>query len=176
MSVPLKPGYVQIVSLSANDLKRFWKKVAIDPGGCWLWTGSKRKGYGQLRVGHKVFGAHCISWIIHNGSIPDGLCVCHDCPGGDNRACLNPEHLWLGTKKDNSIDAVEKGRHARVRLIGELNPSAKLTESEVNLIRQLSQNGVMQKSLCRQFGVAKSTICRIVNGLAFNPEQPVRRR
>jgi hypothetical protein len=104
------------------------------------------------------------------------LNVMHDCPLGDNRACINPSHLWLGTKRENSIDAVEKGRHAHTRLIGDLNPAAKLTESQVNVILQLFQNGQKQRSLAFQFGVSPATICRIAHGLAHNPDQPVRVR
>lgn len=94
--------------------ERFWTKVAKTES-CWLWTGKQGNGYGQLRTGgkgSKQIGAHRLSYIIHFGPIPDGLFVCHNCPGGDNRLCVNPTHLFLGTHEQNMADMVAKGRSA----------------------------------------------------------------
>jgi hypothetical protein len=82
---------------------------------CWLWTGhTNDKGYGTLHVDSErgIQYVHRLSWELANGPIPDGLFVCHDCPGGDNPACLNPNHLFLGTNRDNILDAKAKGRLA----------------------------------------------------------------
>ncbi len=84
---------------------------------CWLYLGSAgNSGYGKLRIGHtKDYSAHRLSFMIFNGEIPDNLCVLHKC---DNRRCVNPEHLWIGTKRDNTLDMVIKGRQfspARLR-------------------------------------------------------------
>jgi hypothetical protein len=83
--------------------------VRKELGRCWMWKGGKCYGYGQFHVigQHR---AHRVSWILHCGEIPNDLLVLHKC---DNRACVNPKHLWLGTHQDNQTDKVEKGRQAK---------------------------------------------------------------
>lgn len=75
--------------------------------GCWEWQRGTTKGYGAVLLGRQKWSLHRLMYTIYNGSIPDGLCVCHSC---DNRLCCNPAHLWLGTKGDNTRDAEAKGR------------------------------------------------------------------
>lgn len=92
---------------------RFWAKVIIinDVDSCWNWTGAKYKcGYGHsIRPddAYKTTSAHRVAWMITNGEIPQGRCVLHRC---DNKTCVRPSHLFLGTKKDNTQDAISKGR------------------------------------------------------------------
>lgn len=96
-----------------NDACRFWAKVGPRPAGeCWLWHSARhRSGHGQFGVGpvDRIY-AHRFSWELHNGPVPEGLCVLHRC---DVPACVNPDHLWLGTREDNMHDMWAKGRGSK---------------------------------------------------------------
>lgn len=153
------------VSLS----RRFWEKVE-KTDGCWLWIAStNRKGYGRFGIdacdGMRL--AHRWSWEIHNGPIPDGLCVLHRC---DVPACVNPAHLFLGTRVDNNADMERKGRGNRVgwrnvrdRRPGELRHNSKLTVERVREIRVLYEAGdVSYTKLGRLYGVGRTTIEQVV--------------
>lgn len=119
---------------------------------CLVWTGPKgRKGYGLMTVGGKCRQVHRIAWEIVNGQIPAGMICCHHC---DNPPCCNPEHLFLGTHKDNKHDAIAKGRHAH----GVTHSRARLTEDDIRAIRADTRPHTI---VAVEYGVGDDHICRI---------------
>jgi hypothetical protein len=114
---------------------------------CWVWMGGTYpEGYGEIKIDGYVRLAHRVSWEIANGEVPDGLCVLHKC---DNPACVRPDHLFLGTKKDNVDDMVNKGRH-RNNSAGERNANRKLTNTDVIAMRErFSMGGISASALAR---------------------------
>lgn len=138
---------------------QFWKRVR-KTSSCWLWKGWKHpSGYGTMSMGGHIpqKRAHRFSWEIHHGKIPDGQCVLHHC---DVRHCVNPKHLFLGSRGDNARDMVSKNR----QLAKERNPQAKLTRGKISEIRKhYSSGNATQKSLGAKFGVCRQTIADIVH-------------
>ena len=137
-------------SQRSRILARFMEKVCVGYGGdCWSWLGAAiPTGYGHFGVNGKAKKAHRISYELFVGPIPDGMHVCHSC---DTPACVNPDHLWIGTHRANAIDMNRKGRNAATRL----------TESDVRQIRNLA-GLVTRKALGRMFGVDHSTIGYVI--------------
>lgn len=148
----------------------FWKYVAKCKAyeGCWEWQGYvKPDGYGQTGV--RIQGtrlAHKVAWIVTNGLVPDGMFVCHKC---DNPRCCNPNHLFLGTPKDNSQDMTKKGRaasgvrngmstHKEARHWGTKNGSAKLTQSAA--MQVFIAEGT-QRDIAARFGICQNQVSRI---------------
>lgn len=125
---------------------------------CWNWKRSTdRLGYARISPGGRgstPMLAHRMSWETYRGPIPDGMCVCHRC---DNPSCVNPSHLFLGTKKENSEDMVTK-RRSRGAPPGVNHPRAKLNPEKVRIIRTCSTGPA---ELARRFGVTGSTICNV---------------
>ena len=98
---------------AVDEATRLWMRVDKS-GDCWLWTGPVEKtGYARLQRSRTSFNVsvHRLSWELHFGEIPKGLFVCHRC---DNRVCVRPDHLFLGTARDNVQDMIQKGRQYRV--------------------------------------------------------------
>jgi hypothetical protein len=122
--------------------------------GCWLWTGATTPfGHGVIRVEGKNQYAHRYSWELHNGFIPDGLNICHKC---DIPPCVNPDHLFLGTQKNNIDDMYVKNRAS----IGILHGQAILTEEQVLEIRRM-QGIITQRELAAAYGVTRAAISGI---------------
>lgn len=125
---------------SGNDiawqLERLKRRIIVDPNtGCWEWQGNKVKGYGQLSVGKHKASAHRLMWECTYGET-NGLQVLHKC---DNRCCINPEHLWLGTNADNMQDKINKGRTAR--------------KLRIEAIRDIRISELSTKELAEKYGV-----------------------
>jgi|SRR3990167_3926055 len=139
--------------------QRFWKYVK-KTAGCWERIGLKRPdGYGRFSINSIHIRAHRFSWELHNGPIPEGMCVLHRC---DNRPCIRNSHLWLGTHSDNTRDMDKKGRRVPNPRRGENHPSAKLTEFAVKPIRVKYRNGMRAAEIARQFHVSAVLIGLIV--------------
>lgn len=145
----------------------FWRYVTRgDNSQCWVWQGYVSvRGYGQLTWMYRKHMAHRVSWEIHNGAIPDGLVVCHRC---DNRRCVNPDHLFLGTSADNIADMVTKGRQSK----GEAHPKTELSEGDVAEIRRLRNLGCTLTRIASQYNVSKSTIENITTGKTWKYTLP----
>ncbi len=143
----------------------FWSKVN-KTDSCWEWTaGTDTGGYGSIWVCGKPEQAHRVAYVLTYGAIPDGLWVLHNCPGGDNRACVRPDHLFLGTHTDNMIDMWAKGRGKINPPWGESHPFAKLTEAQVMEIRaRYEQGGITQSCLASEFGISQTHVKDIVKG------------
>jgi hypothetical protein len=145
---------------------------------CWEWTGSRNaNGYGQFQM--KTAGrwapwlAHRVSYWLEKGDVPDGMCVCHSC---DNRACVRPDHLWLGTVADNNRDMSHKGRvrtgvgmehpsrkHPESLPRGEDHVFAKLNDASVREIRSRRDAGEDALMVARMYGVSRTVIYKIHN-------------
>jgi hypothetical protein len=138
----------------------FWEKVNKDTqNGCWEWIGSKDgNGYGLIRHNSVLYHAHRVSFELNIGKIPPGQMVLHHC---DNRACVNPEHLFLGTHTDNMRDMVAKGRHRNGNRKGMKHPLAILTDNQVIEIRRLYTTGLTQSKIAGMFHVSRGTVCSI---------------
>lgn len=132
--------------------------IPVPECGCILWEGFwKESGHGRIMINRKPFPVHRLAWIRDFGPIPDGMFVCHKC---DTPACVNTNHLFLGTVADNSRDMVNKRRSTH----GSKNPMAKLTYAQVNEIKRMTGR---HKDIAKIYGVCRQTISNIKSGLRW---------
>lgn len=154
------PGLEKIASedlLRELLVKIFWRNVDKNgsDGGCWVWRGLRYPTqYGRFK---KQGGAHRLAYELERGPVPTGYVVCHKC---DNRSCVNPEHLFVGTYADNIRDASAKGRTS----VGERSPRARLTWQIVRNMRARYAAGETAPTLAKEYGVLPSSVWRIVRG------------
>lgn len=148
--------------IDANTAARFWSKVNKDgptmahmTTPCWIWRGAhdKKSGYARMLFDGQMRQASRVAWLVAHGERPH-LFVCHHC---DNRGCVRPEHLFVGSHLDNMADMVTKGRHAWVAHPGATNGRATLTPDDVDVIRATTGK---TKALAAMFGVDRTTIQR----------------
>jgi hypothetical protein len=142
--------------------ERFNRMWMPEPySGCWLWTGACMPwGYGVGSIRAKNIYAHRLSWLLHRGKIPNRMSVLHRC---DTPACVNPDHLFLGTNADNRKDSVAKSRHA----YGERCGQSKLTDEQ---IREIRGSSLSSYKLSRIYGVHDSGIRKIRRGDTWKPK------
>lgn len=140
---------------------RFWEKVQIgEANQCWPWLANTCQGYGHFRLSGKIQKAHRLVYRYFYGEIPSGKVVMHLC---DNRRCVNPEHLQLGSQADNNKDRDTKGRHIALR--GEAHGMSRLTEEQARSVIQLrAEINAKIKDLAASFSVSKTTIRDVLNG------------
>ena len=125
--------------------------------GCMEWLGGiSSTGYGKTRLDGRLMDAHRASWIITYGPIPDGMLVCHRC---DNRKCVAPAHLFLGTHRDNAVDAYKKGRIDIQRMIDARKP--KLSDEDIRAIYERTQAGEKHADIAADYWVSRSTVSYI---------------
>lgn len=147
-----------------NIENRFWSKVNKEgTNGCWEWIGSKRgRGYGSVSFKGKMYAAHRVSYVLANGDVLGHLHVLHKC---DNTACVNPDHLFLGTNTDNVKDKMEKGRHKVKPSYGQDNGQSKLTIDQILEIKnKYIPRAYSQQKIATEYGVDQSVISRILSG------------
>lgn len=148
------------IALSYKD--RLYDKIFYSPDGCWYWTGATTdKSYGNIGLnrGGKCHHApaHRISYLIHKGEIPAGLFIRHSC---DNRLCVNPDHLSVGTHKQNMEDMANRNRSQH----GMNMHSSKLTNIQVVVIHEARAAGFSGSSISRYFKISQGNINEIISG------------
>lgn len=155
-----RPGLGQVWPME----DRFWPKVDKgDPDECWEWQGCiLSTGYGSVGkggLGNGSIAAHRASYELHYGEIPKGMVVMHTC---DNRACVNPAHLRLGTHKENTHDMMAKGRHRFKAPLGEKSSLSKITEQAARFIKKHSE--IPAAEIAEAFGIKYVAVWRIRTG------------
>jgi hypothetical protein len=141
-----------------DPLETMRRKVVVTGSGCWEWKTAKAYR-GSLSVGGKKKKAHRAVYELLKGSIPEGMELCHNCPGGDNDKCVNPDHMFVGTHKDNMADMAKKDRSNH----GTRCPTAYLTSAQVvSIFKEYYLGGELMGVIAQRHNTAKSTVGGIV--------------
>lgn len=145
----------RVIVPDGEDLSRFLSRIKRGPG-CWEWIGPReRLGYGLFIKDKRKYRASRVSYALYVGTVPDHLSVCHHC---DNPSCVRPDHLFLGTQRDNMMDAVRKygwrGGNAR----GERHPMAAVSDADKERALAMHASGVCYREVARRFGVCRETV------------------
>lgn len=140
---------------------------------CWIWQKCTTKGYGNITHKGKWYAAHRLSYLIFRGEIPEGMHVCHKC---DEPLCINPDHLWAATNKENHLDKISKGRSFDIRPVrakskqmrrGENHGQAKLRDEDVKIIKSMLKNRSPISHVCEKFKASYGCIYAIKQGLTW---------
>ena len=134
------------------------KKYSTEPdeNGCIHFTGAKRSGYGVIRAGKKMTGAHRLSYTLHKGEIPEGMFVCHAC---DIKSCINPDHLFLGTHTDNMRDMHSKGRWKSKAKNADRTPY----KLNIDQAREILNDPRTYNAIAADYGITRFTVSNIKN-------------
>ena len=147
---------LHITTRTVRSIMRRVEKTA----GCWEWRGRRHQGYGVYTIQNVPRKAHRLLYLLEKGPIPKGMFVCHTC---DNRGCVNPDHLYVGTHADNTRDAIERKRFRGGTARGARHANTRLTEDQVKEIRAAyAAGGVSQPQLARKYALSTGTISCII--------------
>jgi hypothetical protein len=158
-----------------NQVERFLSKVKIDfrKKRCWEWTGWVcNSGYGSLLFRRKNTMAHRVSYTLFVGPIPDGLCVLHKC---DNKTCVRPTHLWVGTHQENTQDMIKKGRKTDTSKYLNIHRPTKLSPNQVIEIRKKFKKRIYtHKMLAKEYKVSQANIAAITSLKTWNTPEMIK--
>lgn len=144
----------EIPSFDARMKEKLAERSSHQVNGCILYTGQNNGTYGQIEYRRKTYLAHRVAYQLAKGDIPKGHCVCHQC---DTPLCINPDHLWLGSYKDNVADMYAKKRFA-------YNPIKKLSDETMKDFRIAIAEGLTHAVIAARFGVSKSYVSMVSTG------------
>ncbi len=144
--------------MKPNIERTFFNRIRKQKNGCWHFVGALNKGgYGVLGFYGSLYMAHRFSFLIHNGYLPSQLLICHKC---DNRKCVNPKHLFMGTHQDNATDRDNKGRGNIQGILGVHAGNTKVTES---IVKRIRASKASRKDLGIKYNISQPALSQIIN-------------
>lgn len=146
--------------LTRKLIARFWSYVK-KTNECWVWDGALKNGYGCINIYGKILYAHRVGWQLRHGKIPNGKFLCYRC---DNRKCVRPDHMFLGTPKDNTHDMMKKGRYRGPSATGKIV----LTAEQVVAARAIVAAGTPLSEVMELLGVSRGALWNAVHGRSWS--------